>query len=235
VFAGPEGDVTALAGVNLTVERGSYVAIMGPSGSGKSTLLNILGCLDTPSRGSYLLDGEPVEKLSDDALARVRNEKLGFVFQAFHLLPSQTAIANVKLPLVYSRRFPNRHDERAAAALALVDLKDRMLHYPRQLSGGQKQRVALARALVADPVVLLADEPTGALDSKSTRGVLELFNKLHRMGRTIIVVTHAPDVAVCAQRLVMIRDGRVVADGRPRPVLQRHANILGIAAEDADV
>jgi putative ABC transport system ATP-binding protein len=231
VYPGPEGEVNALAGVTLDVQEGSYVAIMGPSGSGKSTLLGILGCLDSPSRGRYLLDGEPVEKLSDDRLAEVRNSKLGFVFQAFHLLPSQTALGNVMMPLVYSRRFLRNHEERATHALEVVGLGERLRHFPKQMSGGQKQRVAVARAIVADPVVLLADEPTGALDSRSANEILSLFAKLHRMGRTIVVVTHEPEVAVRAERLLMIRDGKIVADGKPRAVLSRYAHVLGFAPE----
>ncbi len=228
VYPGPEGEVAALAGVALQVQRGSYVAIMGPSGSGKSTLLSILGCLDSPTRGSYTLDGRAVERLSDDELAAVRNEKLGFVFQTFHLLTNQTALGNVSLPLVYSRQFARDGGARATQALQTVGLGDRIKHYPRQLSGGQKQRVAIARALVTNPAVLLADEPTGALDSKSTRGILDLFGKLHRSGRTVVVVTHDPEVASRAQRLVMIRDGKIVADGTPRAVLRRHADALGL-------
>jgi putative ABC transport system ATP-binding protein len=230
IYPGPEGEVSALAGVRLQVQRGSYIAIMGPSGSGKSTLLSILGCLDSPSRGSYRIDGRSVEKLTDDALAEVRNAKLGFVFQAFHLLSNQTALGNVMLPLVYSRRFSRGGKRRAEEALRIVGLTDRMHHYPKQMSGGQKQRVAIARALVTDPVVLLADEPTGALDSKSTSDVLDLFSSLHSMGRTIVVVTHEPEVAARAQRLVMIRDGAIVADGTPKAVLKRHASALGFLA-----
>lgn len=229
VYPGPEGEVAALAGVDFRVQAGSYVAIMGPSGSGKSTLLSILGCLDSPSRGSYALDGRAVEGLTDDELATVRNSKLGFVFQAFHLLSNQTALGNVTLPLVYSRRFARDGGARATHALKTVGLGDRMNHYPKQMSGGQKQRVAIARALVTNPVVLMADEPTGALDSKSTREILALFGDLHRSGRTIVVVTHEPEVAARAQRLVMIRDGKIVADGTPRAVLRQHADILGLS------
>ncbi len=230
-YPGPagEGEVAALAGVSFDIDRGSSVAIMGPSGSGKSTLLAILGCLDVPTSGRYELDRRPVEQLTDDELARVRNDKLGFVFQAFHLLANSTALRNVELPLVYSRRFTDRHSERAAAALKVVGLADRISHYPKQLSGGQKQRVAIARAIVTDPVCILADEPTGALDSKSGGEILNFFSRLHRMGRTVVVVTHEPEVAVQAQRLIMIRDGRVLADGPPRAVLARHSATLGFA------
>ncbi len=230
-YPGPAGDVVALDRVSLAVERGTYLAIMGPSGSGKSTLLAILGCLDSPTRGSYRLDGRAVESLSGDELALVRNHKLGFVFQAFHLLSNQTALANVMLPLVYGRRAKNGQG-RAEEVLRLVGLAERMHHLPPHMSGGQKQRVAIARALVTDPVVLLADEPTGALDSKSTGEILDLFSALHRMGRTLVVVTHEPEVAARAQRLVMIRDGRIVADGTPKSVLARHAGVLGTLATD---
>lgn len=230
-YPGPagEGEIAALAGVSFDIDRGSYVAIMGPSGSGKSTLLSILGCLDVPTSGRYLLDRRPVEQLSDDELASVRNDKLGFVFQAFHLLSNSTALRNVELPLVYSRRFTNHHAERAADALKIVGLADRISHYPKQLSGGQKQRVAIARAIVTDPVCILADEPTGALDSKSGGEILRLFKRLHSMGRTVVVVTHEPEVAIQAQRLLMIRDGRVLADGSPRAILARYSSTLGFA------
>ena len=234
VYPGPDGEVAALGGIRLEVHAGSYVAIMGPSGSGKSTLLGILGCLDPPSRGSYLLDGTPVEQLTDDGMAVIRNSKIGFVFQAFHLLANQTALQNVCLPLLYSRRFSITDVKRAEQALRLVGLEDRMHHYPNMLSGGQKQRVAIARAIVTEPLLLLADEPTGALDSKSSREVLDLFKKLHRSGRTIVVVTHEPEVAVQSQRLLMIRDGKLVADGPPRSVLTAYASIIGTASAGAE-
>ncbi len=230
-YPSPEGEVAALGGVDLEVRKGAYVAIMGPSGSGKSTLLAILGCLDSPTDGAYLLDGRPVESLSDDELAEVRNAKLGFIFQAFHLLANQTALGNVELPLIYSHRHADSHRRRATHVLEMVGLKDRSQYLPKQMSGGQKQRVAIARALVNDPVVMLADEPTGALDSRNTTDILDLFARLHGMGRTIVVVTHEPEVAMRAQRLVMIRDGKIVADGLPKVVLARNSNILGFAPD----
>ena len=204
--------VHALRGVSLVVERGDYVAIMGPSGSGKSTLLNILGCLDSPSRGRYLIDGDDVGDLDDDELADVRNTKIGFVFQNFNLIPRTTALANVELPMVYAgvRRAERRR--RAKAALTAVGMGARLDHCPNELSGGQQQRVAVARALVMAPSIILADEPTGNLDSESTADVLDIFDRLHAAGRTIVVITHDDEVAERARRVVVIRDGRVVED-----------------------
>ncbi|MFN2239006.1 MAG: ABC transporter ATP-binding protein [Thermoanaerobaculia bacterium] len=203
--------VYALRGVNMTVDHGEYVAVMGPSGSGKSTLMNIIGCLDTPSSGKYLLDGIPVETMNEDDLAAIRNKKVGFVFQTFNLLARTTALHNVELPLIYARMSRQARKERAERALFEVGLQDRMHHQPNELSGGQRQRVAIARALVNDPSLLLADEPTGNLDSKTGREILDLFRDLSSRGNSIILVTHEEDVASEAQRVIHIRDG-VIAE-----------------------
>jgi putative ABC transport system ATP-binding protein len=205
---GPQ-QIFALNGVNLTIDQGEYVAIMGPSGSGKSTLMNIIGCLDTPTSGSYVLDGVPVETLDDDQLAAIRNRKIGFVFQTFNLLARTTALQNVELPLVYAKIPRAERRRQAEEALVAVGLKDRMGHQPNELSGGQRQRVAIARALVNKPSLLLADEPTGNLDSKTGREILDLFHELHARGNSIIMVTHEDDVAREAARIIHIRDGRV--------------------------
>jgi len=205
---GPQ-KIYALNGVNLTIEQGEYVAIMGPSGSGKSTLMNIIGCLDTPTSGSYLLDGVPVETLNDDELAAIRNRKIGFVFQTFNLLARTTALQNVELPLVYAKIPRTERRRLAEEALVAVGLGDRMSHQPNELSGGQRQRVAIARALVNKPSLLLADEPTGNLDSQTGREILDLFHELHARGNSIIMVTHEDDVAREARRIVHIRDGKV--------------------------
>ena len=205
---GPQ-QIFALSGVTLTIEQGEYVAIMGPSGSGKSTLMNIIGCLDTPSSGSYLLDGVPVETLNDDELAAIRNRKIGFVFQTFNLLARTTALQNVELPLVYAKIQRAERRRLAEEALVAVGLGDRMSHQPNELSGGQRQRVAIARALVNKPSLLLADEPTGNLDSKTGREILDLFHELHARGNSIIMVTHEDDVAREAARIIHIRDGKV--------------------------
>ena len=202
--------VRALRGIDLTIRRNELVAIMGPSGSGKSTLMNILGCLDVPSAGRYWLDGEDVAGMSQSALARVRGRRIGFVFQTFELLPRQTALRNVELPMTYSDA-PDRRGK-AAEALARVGLADRMTHRPSQMSGGQRQRVAIARALVQRPALLLADEPTGNLDSKTGAEILDLFAGLHADGQTIVVVTHEPDVAARCERVVKVRDGLVESD-----------------------
>ncbi len=211
---GPQ-DIFALRGVDLVIENGEYVAIMGPSGSGKSTLMNIIGCLDRPTAGQYILDGVPVESMNDDELAAVRNKKIGFVFQTFNLLSRTTALQNVELPLVYAKI--NRAERRIMAeeALTAVGLGDRMNHQPNELSGGQRQRVAIARALVNKPSLLLADEPTGNLDSQTGREILDLFRELSSRGNSIIMVTHEDDVAREAQRAIHIRDGRIVDAARP--------------------
>ncbi|KIQ55708.1 ABC transporter ATP-binding protein [Meiothermus taiwanensis] len=206
-------EVRALSGVDLTIYPGEYVALMGPSGSGKSTLMHIIGLLDTPTEGEYRLGGEPVRGLSEAQLARIRNQRVGFVFQAFFLLPRLTALHNVALPLVYRGLPLAERLKRARAALEAVGLGDRLDHLPSELSGGQKQRVAIARALVQEPDLLLADEPTGNLDSRSSDEILGLFDALHRQGKTIVMVTHEPDVGARAQRIVRLRDGRVAEGG----------------------
>jgi len=210
--------VHALRGVSFTVERGDYVAVMGASGSGKSTLMNILGCLDMPTSGRYLLDGVDVSRLDDRRLALIRNRRIGFVFQSFNLIPRTTAQANVELPLAYAGVKAIERRRRARAALALVGLSDRAAHEPSKLSGGQQQRVAVARALVTAPALVLADEPTGNLDSHSTAEVLGVLDRLNQSGRTIILITHEPDVADHARRLIRLVDGRIVTDVRHRPL-----------------
>jgi putative ABC transport system ATP-binding protein len=204
--------IHALRGVSVGIERGEYVAIMGPSGSGKSTLMNLIGCLDTPSKGSYLLNGKQVSQMNDDELARIRNEEIGFVFQTFNLLPRATALHNVELPLIYAGVTGKERSERANRALERVELTDRKSHRPNELSGGQRQRVAVARALVNNPSILLADEPTGNLDSKTGEEIMNLFARLHQGGNTIIIVTHEADIAAHAHRVVHIRDGQVERD-----------------------
>ncbi|WP_396625877.1 ABC transporter ATP-binding protein [Luteitalea sp.] len=205
-------EIHALRGVNIEIQRGEYVAIMGPSGSGKSTLMNLIGCLDTPSKGTYLLNNKEVSRMDDDELARIRNEEIGFVFQTFNLLPRASALHNVELPLVYAGVSANERGERARAALAKVELDQRMSHKPNELSGGQRQRVAIARALVNNPSILLADEPTGNLDSKTGVEIMALFDRLHQAGNTIVLVTHEPDIAAHAHRIISIRDGQVEKD-----------------------
>jgi len=204
--------ILALRGVTLDIARNEYVAIMGPSGSGKSTMMNLLGCLDTPTSGEYWLNGEEVSRLSDDALARVRNREIGFVFQTFNLLPRATALHNVELPLVYAGAGGRERRERALEALDRVGLADRVHHRPNELSGGQRQRVAIARALVNRPSILLADEPTGNLDSVTSEEIMRVFGDLHAAGQTVIMVTHEPDIAAHAERVVVLRDGRVESD-----------------------
>jgi putative ABC transport system ATP-binding protein len=228
-------EIHALKGVSLAIERGEYVAIMGPSGSGKSTLMNLIGCLDTPSKGTYLLNGKEVSKMNDNELARIRNEEIGFVFQTFNLLPRASALHNVELPLVYAGVSKKDRLERAKAALERVELAHRMNHRPNELSGGQRQRVAIARALVNDPSILLADEPTGNLDSKTGVEIMALFARLHAAGNTIILVTHEADIAAYAHRVISIRDGQVEKDYRQEPhaaaqVHAEHAAALGTPA-----
>ena len=206
--------VHALSGVSIQIQSGEYVAIMGPSGSGKSTLMNLIGCLDTPTKGSYILNGKQVSQMNDDELARIRNEEIGFVFQTFNLLPRATALHNVELPLIYAGVSGKTRSERATQALQKVELADRMTHRPNQLSGGQRQRVAIARALVNNPSILLADEPTGNLDTKTGVEIMSLFARLHEGGNTIILVTHEADIAAHAHRVIYLRDGQVEKDVR---------------------
>jgi len=216
-------EIHALRGISIDIDRGEYVAIMGPSGSGKSTLMNLIGCLDTPSKGTYLLNGKHVGDMNDNELARIRNEEIGFVFQTFNLLPRATALHNVELPLVYAGVSATDREARARGALERVELGDRMTHRPNELSGGQRQRVAIARALVNNPSILLADEPTGNLDSKTGAEIMSLFAKLHLAGNTIVLVTHEADVAAFAHRTIHIRDGQVEKDVKsqvPNPKLQ---------------
>jgi putative ABC transport system ATP-binding protein len=210
--------VTALDGVSVSVDEGDFVAVMGPSGSGKSTFMNVIGCLDKPTSGSYRLDGEPVSTLSGDALAAVRNRKIGFVFQQFHLLDRLDALANVELPMVYAETDRAARKDKAVAALKRVGLGERIHHRPTQLSGGQQQRVAVARALVNNPKMLLADEPTGALDSRTSVELMALFQELNRDGATVVIVTHEPDIAAYASRLIRFLDGHVLSDCRQTPV-----------------
>ena len=204
--------INAVSGVDIEIHRGEYVAIMGPSGSGKSTLMNLIGCLDTPTRGQYYINGRLVSEMEDDELARIRNKEIGFVFQTFNLLPRATSLHNVELPLIYSGTPSNERIERAKAALRQVDLEPRMFHKPNELSGGQRQRVAVARALVNNPSILLADEPTGNLDSVTGNEIMALFARLHEQGNTIVLVTHEHDIALHAHRVIHIRDGKVEKD-----------------------
>lgn len=204
--------VQALKGVSLTIEKNEYVALMGPSGSGKSTLMNLLGCLDTPSEGEYVLNDNVVSEMSDAELAEVRNKLIGFVFQTFNLLPRMTALENVALPLVYSGIGKDERLEKAARVLEVVGLADRMHHKPNELSGGQRQRVAIARALVNDPAIILADEPTGNLDTKTSIEIMSIFEKIHKNGNTVILVTHEPDIAEYAHRIIKLRDGLMESD-----------------------
>jgi putative ABC transport system ATP-binding protein len=209
---GSEQQVHALRGVNIRIQRNEYVAIMGPSGSGKSTLMNLIGCLDTPSKGSYWLNGQLVSELDDDELARIRNKEIGFVFQTFNLLARATSLHNVELPLIYAGIPAEERIERAKQALASVGMADRMNHKPNELSGGQRQRVAVARALVNSPSIILADEPTGNLDSQTGLEIMALFDKLHEQGNNIVLVTHEHDIAEYAHRVIHIRDGQVFSD-----------------------
>ncbi len=204
--------INAVSGVDIEIHRGEYVAIMGPSGSGKSTLMNLIGCLDSPTKGEYFINGRLVSSMVDDELARIRNKEIGFVFQTFNLLPRATSLQNVELPLIYNGTPAAQRIEKAKAALAQVDLKDRMSHKPNELSGGQRQRVAIARALVNSPSILLADEPTGNLDSATGNDIMALFQRLHNEGNTIILVTHEHDIALHAHRVIHIRDGKIERD-----------------------
>ena len=215
-FAMGHATVHALRGVDLVIGRGEYVAIMGPSGSGKSTLMNLIGCLDTPTSGTYRLNGQLVSQMGQDDLARIRNKEIGFVFQTFNLLPRATALHNVELPLIYNGTPSARRIEMAKAALESVELGNRMSHKPNELSGGQRQRVAIARALVNSPSIILADEPTGNLDSKTSVEIMQLFENLHERGNTIILVTHEADIAAHAHRVISILDGKIFKDERIR-------------------
>jgi putative ABC transport system ATP-binding protein len=214
--------VRALRGVDVAIARNEYVAIMGPSGSGKSTLMNIIGCLDTPNAGEYWLNGQLVSKMTDDALARVRNREIGFVFQTFNLLPRATALHNVGLPLVYAGVSSEERKRRAKEALERVQLDNRMDHRPNELSGGQRQRVAIARALVNNPSILLADEPTGNLDSATSEEIMRVFETLASSGQTVVMVTHEPDIAAHARRVVVLRDGLISTDERREHFVARH-------------
>jgi putative ABC transport system ATP-binding protein len=211
-------EVHALRGVEFDVQKGEYLAIIGPSGSGKSTLMNLIGCLDTPTKGEYWINSKLVSEMDDDELARIRNQEVGFVFQTFNLLARATALHNVELPLIYAGIGSAQRHEMAKKSLSSVDLADRMMHKPNELSGGQRQRVAIARALVNHPSILLADEPTGALDTATSYDIMNLFEKLHAEGNTIIVVTHEPDIAAYAHRVIAIRDGQVERDVRQQPI-----------------
>jgi putative ABC transport system ATP-binding protein len=213
---GSEQQVHALRGINLRINRNEYVAIMGPSGSGKSTLMNLIGCLDTPSAGRYWLNQQLVSELDDDELARIRNKEIGFVFQTFNLLPRATALHNVELPLIYAGVPAEERADRARLALRAVDLESRMLHKPNELSGGQRQRVAIARALINDPAIILADEPTGNLDSQTGNEIMALFDRLHKQGNTIVLVTHEHDIAGYAHRVIHLKDGVVAGDERTK-------------------
>jgi len=206
--------VKVLKGIDLTIEKGEYVAFMGPSGSGKSTLMNLLGCLDTPTSGSYILNGADVSTMTDDQLAEIRNKEIGFVFQTFNLLPRTTALDNVALPMIYAGKSKTERNERAAEVLKNVGLADRMDHKPNQLSGGQRQRVAVGRALVNKPSIILADEPTGNLDSKTSVEIMNLFDEIHAAGNTVILVTHEEDIAEHAHRIIRLRDGVIEKDER---------------------
>ena len=225
-------EVTALRGVSLTVERGDFVAIMGASGSGKSTMMNILGCLDVPSRGQFYIDGIDMRTLDEAALSHIRNRKIGFVFQSFNLIPRTTARMNVELPLLYANVNARQRRARASAALELVGLGDRSSHFPNEMSGGQQQRVALARAIVTDPALVLADEPTGNLDTATSREVMLMFSELNRNGRTVILITHEDDIAAYAKRVIRLRDGLIIDDQRRVSVGAEPPLVSEVAGED---
>ena len=227
VYRAGEVEVPALKGISLHIPEGEFVAIMGPSGSGKSTLMNLIGCLDQPSSGRYILDGYDVSALTDDQLAWIRNRKIGFVFQSYNLIPRASAVHNVEMPLIYAGDSQQRR-ERAMAALESVGLLQRASHLPNELSGGQQQRVAVARALVTDPAILLADEPTGNLDSESSLEIIKLLRELNHQGRTIVLITHEADIAAFAQRVVRLRDGVVVSD-EERPVATDMEGVAGFS------
>ena len=216
--------VNVLKGIDLDIEKGEYVAFMGPSGSGKSTLMNLLGCLDTPTSGQYILNGKDVSKMSDDELAEIRNKEIGFVFQTFNLLPRTTALENVALPMVYAGASKSERKERAEEVLTNVGLADRMDHKPNQLSGGQRQRVAVGRALVNRPSIILADEPTGNLDSKTSVEIMNLFDEIHRAGNTVILVTHEEDIAKHAHRIIRLRDGVIESDEKKEIAVREMGN-----------
>jgi putative ABC transport system ATP-binding protein len=218
--------IHALRSVTITIQRGEYVAFMGPSGSGKSTLMNIVGCLDTPSRGNYILNGKDVSRMSDNQLAEVRNKEIGFVFQTFNLLPRATSLDNVALPLIYAGYSKSQREEKAMEALRSVGLETRAKHRPNELSGGQRQRVAIARALVNDPSIILADEPTGNLDSKTSYEIMDLFEALYVKGNTIIMVTHEEDIARYSHRIVRLRDGLVESDQVNADIATHHNQLL---------
>ncbi len=218
IYVMGEMEVRALDGVDMEIHRGEYVAIMGPSGSGKSTMMNVIGCLDTPTSGTYELNGHLVSSMTDDDLAKIRNEEIGFVFQTFNLLARTTALQNVELPLIYAGKAPHERHEMALKALDSVNLSARADHVPNQLSGGQRQRVAIARALVNHPSILLADEPTGALDTKTSVEIMALFEELYQKGNTIIIVTHEEDIARHAHRIVKLRDGKIIHDEPNEPI-----------------
>lgn len=223
--------IHALKSISITINRGEYVAFMGPSGSGKSTLMNIIGCLDTPSGGTYILAGKDVSNMTEDELADIRNREIGFVFQTFNLLPRSTALENVALPLVYAGYGKAEREERAMQALVSVGLGDRAKHKPNELSGGQRQRVAVARALVNNPSIILADEPTGNLDTRTSYEIMELFDQLHKKGNTIIVVTHEDDIARYAHRIVRLRDGLIESDVKNTDITNPTAMKMALAAK----